>query len=489
MTDVMRTVVVVGAGCAGTLTAVDLMRRPGGPLRVVLVERDDAFGRGVAYSTADDGHLLNVAAERMSAFPDEPGHFAAWAAERLGPLPTGAYLPRRLYGDYLCDLLATAERDAPRGRCIERVRGEAVDVVPRGTASVSPGAAAARRACRPAASGVGASGVGAAGAGARGAATVVLADGRRIVADAVVLALGALPPAAPVGLPDDPRVVGTPWAPGALEGAAPGSTTLLVGSGLTAVDVALTCCGGDERSRVIAISRNGCLPYEQLPGLRTPVVPQVGPPSPEVATVARLEQWLKVHVARARRGGADWRDALDGVRPHAQTLWRSLPEAEQLRFLRERSRAWELRRHRMAPEIGERVRGLVRDGRLLVRAGRALGVRALPRTVELLVDDCGEVRTLRADRVVVCAGAGVDVANAGVPLLDALLSRGLVVSDAHGLGLRADADGAVIGRDGAARPWFHLLGPLRRGELWETTAVGEIRVQAQRAGAAVTQMH
>lgn len=467
MADVRRTVVVVGAGCAGTLTAVDLLRRPGGPLRVVLVERGDAFGRGVAYSTPDDRHLLNVAAERMSAFPDEPGHFAAWAAERLGPLAPGAYLPRRLYGDYLCDVLATAARDAPRGRCLERVRGEVVDVVPVGDAV---GTAGARGATTDA---------GAAGA----AAAVLLADGRTIAADAVVLALGALPPAAPVGLPDDPRVVGSPWAEGALDGAAPGSTTLLVGSGLTAVDVALTVCGGDDRHRVIAISRNGCLPHEQLPGLRAPVAPQDAPPSSGAATVARAERWLKVHVARARREGADWRDALDGVRPHVQTLWRSLPEAEQARFLRERSRAWELRRHRMAPEIGERVRGLVREGRLLVRAGRALGVRALPRTVELLIDDCGEVRTLRADRVVVCAGAGVDVANAGVPLLDALVARGLVVPDAHGLGLRADDEGALVGRDGTAQPWLRLLGPLRRGELWETTAVGEIRAQAQAAGA------
>lgn len=470
MADVMRTVVVVGAGCAGTLTAVDLLRRPGGPLRVVLVERSGRFGRGVAYATADDRHLLNVAAERMSALSGDPGHFAAWAADRLGPLPPGAYLPRRLYGDYLCDLLARAERDAPRGRSLERVAGEVVDVVP-GGADAAAGTTTA--AC----------GSAAATAGTGTTAAVVLADGRRIAADTVVLALGALPPAAPVGLPDDPRAIGAPWAPGALDGARPGATTLLVGAGLTAVDVALTVCGQGDRHRVIAISRSGCLPFEQLPGLRPPVAPQAAPPAPEVATVARLERWLKVHVARARRGGADWRDALDGVRPHAQALWRSLPEGEQRRFLRERSRAWELRRHRMAPEVGARVRGLVREGRLLVRAGRALGVRALPGTVELLVDDCGEMRTLRADRVVVCAGAGTDVAAAGVPLIDALLRRGVAAPDAHRLGLRAGEDGALIGADGAARPWLRLLGPLRRGELWETTAVGEIRVQAERTGA------
>ncbi|MBB4662267.1 FAD/NAD(P)-binding protein [Conexibacter arvalis] len=480
MTGVTRTVVVVGAGCAGTLTAVDLLRRPGGPLRVVLVERRGSFGPGVAYSTPDARHLLNVAAERMSAFPGDPGHFAAWAADRLGPLPAGAYLPRGLYGDYLRALLDDAERSAAPGRCLERVVGEAVDVVPGRGAALG----GSRGASRPMAGGA-VDGGAAGGAGAGGAvdgATVVLADGRAIAADAVVLALGGLPAAAPVALPDDPRVVGDPWAPGALAGAPPAATTLLIGSGLTAVDVAVACCGDDGRGRVVAISRGGCLPHEQLPGLRRPVPSADPPPAP--ATVERLERWLGVHVARARRAGADWRDALDGVRPHAQTLWRSLPDGERRRFVRERARAWEVRRHRMAPEVGGRVRELVGAGRLLVRAGRALAVRALPRTVELLVDDCGEMRTLRADRVVVCAGAGTDVARAGVPLVDALLRRGLASPDPLGLGLRASPEGALVGADGAVRPRLHLLGPLRRGELWETTAVGEIRVQAQVVSAA-----
>jgi len=133
------------------------------------------------------------------------------------------------------------------------------------------------------------------------------------------------------------------------------------------------------------------------------------------------------------------------------------------------------------------VRELVSGGRLLVRAGRVLAVRALPRTVELLVDDCGELRTLRGDRVVVCAGTGTDVRGAAgrVPLLGALLRRGLAVPDRHGLGLRATGEGALVARGGDADPRLRLLGPLRRGELWETTAVGEIRVQAQAVAAAL----
>ena len=219
-----------------------------------------------------------------------------------------------------------------------------------------------------------------------------------------MLALGALAPTPPVVLPDDPRVVADPWAEGAGARAAPAATTLLVGSGLTAVDVALSACAGGERARVVAISRGGCLPFDHLPGLREPAPAPALPGAP--ATVAWPSAWLRRHVRDAAAAGHDWRDAIDGLRPLVPRLWRMLPLDERRRFVDERARAWELRRHRMAPEVAADVRALLAGGRLIVRAGRVVGVRARAETVEVLVAAGGELRTLRADRVVVCAGPG-----------------------------------------------------------------------------------
>lgn len=442
-------VAIIGAGAAGTLTAANLLRADGPPLRVVLIERSGAFGPGVAYATHDERHLLNVVAERMSAFEEQPDHFCAWLRRR-GPVQPAAYVPRMLYGAYLRDLLADVCAAAP-GRRLERVTGEAVDVVP-----------------------------------AAAGATVVLADGRRIAADHVVLALGSPPSAAPVALPEDSRVVADPWAPSALAAAATerATTTLLLGSGLTAVDVALSSCGADERSRVVAISRGGCLPFDHLPGLRAPAPPPPLPGAP--ATVDSLERWFLRHARDMRSAGYDWRDVVDGVRPLVPRLWQALPVAEQRRFASERARAWELRRHRMAPAVAAQVRDLLVSGRLVVRAGRAVGVRTRAETVEVLVADAGdELRTLRADRVVACTGPGLDVRRAPSPLLRALLARGTASVDALGMGLRATPDGELVARDGRLQPRLHVLGPLRRGELWETTAMREIRAQAHALAAAL----
>ena len=84
-------VVVVGGGAAGTLVATHLVRSAtlrGTALEVDVLEPADRLGRGTAYGTTDDAHLLNVPASGMSALPENPGHFVAWR-RRAAPHPAG----------------------------------------------------------------------------------------------------------------------------------------------------------------------------------------------------------------------------------------------------------------------------------------------------------------------------------------------------------------------------------------------------------------
>jgi uncharacterized NAD(P)/FAD-binding protein YdhS len=73
---------IIGGGASGILTALHLQRSACPPGRLVIVEPGTDLGKGIAYSTTDIGHLLNVRAGRMSALPDDPGHFTDWAASR-----------------------------------------------------------------------------------------------------------------------------------------------------------------------------------------------------------------------------------------------------------------------------------------------------------------------------------------------------------------------------------------------------------------------
>ena len=73
-----RHVVIVGGGASGVLLACHLLPRLPDNIRVTLIEKNPAIGRGIAYGTADPAHLLNVRAANMSAFPDDPDHFWRW---------------------------------------------------------------------------------------------------------------------------------------------------------------------------------------------------------------------------------------------------------------------------------------------------------------------------------------------------------------------------------------------------------------------------
>ena len=124
------TVVIVGAGFSGLLTALHLAADPAGP-RVRLIERAGTFGRGAAYSTANPDHLLNVRVANMSAYPDQPDHFIKWLASRSGWSAHGGFVTRGIYGDYLQDLLREALETVGADRLLLE-QDEAVDVIPHG---------------------------------------------------------------------------------------------------------------------------------------------------------------------------------------------------------------------------------------------------------------------------------------------------------------------------------------------------------------------
>lgn len=396
-------VAVVGGGCSGVLVAREFLRASDD--RVVLIEPGEPGG-GVAYGFARPWHLLNSRAGAMSADPDDPGHFVRWA----GTTPE-AFRPRAEYGRYLRFVLDEAARAHP-GRL--RLR--------RATA-VGPDAA------------------------------VALDDGTVVAAEHVVLAAGG--PVAARQPVEHPNYVPDPWRPGALEALPTDRPVLLIGTGLTAVDVALTLTAGGRTAPVVAVSRRGLLPLTHTAAAVPPTVLSLD----DCGTLRDV-----VRAVRAAAGEAgDWRPVVDGLRPYLDELWTALTPAEQEAFLRHLARPWECHRHRMAPVVAARVAELRAAGLLEIRAG---GVAAWPGLADFAA-------------VVDCAGPGRLPGAAG-PLVGGLLAAGVARVGPHGLGLDIDPAGRLVGADGRAHDRLWLVGPLRRGARWETTAVPEIRAQARR---------
>lgn len=447
-------VVVVGAGFSGAVTAVQLLRRAEGPVHVVLVNESGRMARGLAYGTRSAQHLLNVPAGNMSALDGEPDdflHYCRWSAPQVQP---DSFVPRRAYGAYLEALLSAAEVSLKPGARLERVTGAVVHARPVGQGAV-----------------------------------VQLRDGRLWQADAVVLAFGHFAPRAPLSAEQlqalGPRWIADPWAPGALQGVGARDDVLLVGSGLTAVDVALGLADTGHRGRITCISRRGLAPqaHRASGGLAAQVDGQ--------ALAARLQgqptrqqlRALREAVRRHQAAGGDWRDVVGALRGHTPAWWRALPQAQRAQFLRHLRPHWEVLRHRCAPQAHAQFERLQQQGRLQLLAARlgAVAVDEAQGAVQLQLHPRGgkPAHACRVQHVVNCTGPTSDLRHSGSALLDDLQAQGLLARDALGLGLPVDAAYHPIGRGGGACGWLYYVGPLLKADAWEATAVPELRRHAR----------
>ncbi|HEU5149372.1 MAG TPA: FAD/NAD(P)-binding protein [Iamia sp.] len=427
-------IAIVGAGAAGTLLA-DALRRCRSGATVAVIGAGHPPGRGVAYSTTDEQHRMNVPVKRLSVDADGSDHLARWS----GADPS-EYIPRATYGAYLAEQLAASGADVidarvttlhPPPRAGDRMRREAV--------------------------------------GSDRQLRVGLGDGRVVRAGQVVLATGPPPGPGPVALPDHPRVLADPWAPELAERAGAAGDVLVLGTGLTMVDVALTATAAG--ASVTALSRHGWVPRAHPVHREEPIEPFPLPPGP--LTAARVRRMV---VVQGRTEPAGWPAAMDAARDRADDLWARLPEAEQAKLLRRGLSAWTVHRHRMAPAVAERFSSLARRGLIRVERGTIASVTADDGGVDVRTRD-GRCR--RAGLVVSCTGPSADVGRTTDPLLRHLLDTGIAALGPHRLGLAVDPCGRVRGPDGEVVPGLFTLGLLRKGTLFETTAVPEIRAQAQ----------
>ncbi|WP_169791698.1 FAD/NAD(P)-binding protein [Sandaracinus amylolyticus] len=444
-------VALIGGGFSGTLAAAHLVRlasQSDRALHVVIVDRQAAFGEGAAYRTADGRHLLNVPASNMSAWPDRREHFLAWARRRDPAVAPTDFLPRRLYGEYVRDTFFEVAAESAQDVTAEIVRAEVHDV--------------RRDADR---------------------WRLELDGGAPIDADAIVVATGHRPPECPIGdrwSGSRSRYIEDPWASLALSAIAPDEPVVLLGTGLTAIDVLLTITRSLREAPVVAISRRGLAPasHASVPVRAIDPSEWLDPLIDRGPTARTLVRELRAAIARAD----DWRAVIDGLRPHTARTWRALPEREAARLLRHARAYWEVRRHRVAPPVAAILHELESRGVFRTLAGRVLAARADDEGVTLDVRARGAVdpHSLRTAWIVNCTGPGSGARLAGAPGLGALIRAEHLELDGLGLGVRTDEHGRAREGD-RARGDLVVIGTLRKPDLWESTAVPELREQARDA--------
>jgi uncharacterized NAD(P)/FAD-binding protein YdhS len=372
----------------------------------------------------------------MSIDPETPDDFVKFAGSEAAP---HAFLGRALYGRYVTERFGAVVKSSPAK--LRLWRDEAVAVT-------------------------------------RDA--VVLRGGATLPAEAVLLATGIVPRVKHAYW--HARVVDA-WDECALATLPKEGRLLLLGSGLSALDVLAFLDAQGFSGEVTLISPRGLLPLAHEAEFQgaTPLPAAEAARAP--AAIGPLVRWVRGTIASAVAGGLPWQRAVDSLRPHVVRLYRALSSSDRASFVRHVRPYWDVFRHRAPADALERVDDWARAGRLRRVAGRVtIDPRADASAVTVAVviqERSGPSRRERFDAVVRCVGPALDVAEAATPLLQSLIDGGLAALAPNGLGIETTAEGRVVDARGEASARIFGLGAVRRACDWETTSVPDIARHAQ----------
>ena len=443
-----RQIVIVGGGFSGTALAIQLLRKGDANIAITLIEPRAQLAEGVAYSTQDPAHRINVPAAKMQLSESEKGDFDRWYRQQPAFLQDSAavwqdgsvYPQRRQFAAYLRDKLAHALNGA--------------------TASfrhVQDYAQAYR------------------------SGLLVTQQGLRIPVDQLVLAIShpaPLKPAVFQALSTDSNVIHNPWQDEGLHTLENNAEVAIIGTGLTMADVVASLVRQGHRGPIHAISRRGQLPRANLSGHYDDY--SLIPATPRPTTIRGWLKLIRENISIAARHQHPWQLVLDDVRRQAQAIWQQLSLEEQLRFYRHLRPWWDVHRYRIAPQVAAVLGECLASGQLQINAGRLLSAQHISGKLALtLRQRQGGNKTLLVDKVIVTTGPAHQQLIASQPLLTDLSAQDRITADPLGVGIAVNAHSQALSSTGTAHDDLFIVGPAARGRFGELMGLPQVAEHAE----------
>lgn len=438
-----QSVIIIGGGASGVILAAHLLRDPNPDLRVTLVERQGTFGQGLAYSAPNRDHRVNVPARGMSAIAEDRDHFWRWLQRREPGKHASSwvFVPRRLYGAYLADVLREAGEQVPGRLRVSTEEAQALHHTGNGV-------------------------------------EVVLGNGTSLVGRWAVLAVGhETQPARSKGI----AVRAGSQQDTALD---PDAEVMILGSGLSMVDAWVSLSEASHRGRITVVSRNGLLPqaHKDVPPLSIDAADV-----PFGTSLTYLARWFRDLVQVTEKQGGDWRSVVDGLRPYNQRLWQSWPQRKKRQFLRHVRPWWNIHRHRLPPDLHAGLVHAIKTGQVKLIAAEFVDIEKAGGAVKATIRRRAstDLEVFDVARVYDCGGVSVDVRASSNPLVRQLINEGAARPDDLSIGLDVDESSALVSADGKASQRIRVVGPLTRGRYFEIEAVPDIRLQCANLAASL----
>ena len=447
-----KRIIIVGGGLSGTLLALQLAGNKDAEI-IMLEKNPQMLGRGVAYNYDFTHQPLNVPASGMSLFPDQPNHFVEWLQQNafrynhlLSIVSPKTFVPRKIFGDYIVEHLQRAHHEQAGSF---QIRIDEVMSLKRNGAKLE----------------------------------ATLESGIKLEADHVVLALGNFPPGDL--FPENPEVLTAqgyfpnPWTDRVYSHLSGNEEILLVGTGLTAVDVVLGLKTRNFKGKISMLSRRGKLPLPH----------DLSQPAVEIADPGYLSprdafRWLTNEIRKRRN--TPWTSVMDGIRPHTQNIWKRWSWDEKKYFMRRLRQIWEVVRHRIPAQSSTILNDMVAAGQLHIGKAKINSAKIHANGIEVFWSDDNGNHSGVFQKVINCTGPESNYRKVKLPVLANLVDQGLLVNDPIGLGIMCTEEGQILDKNSQPVSGLWCMGPMRKAVLWETTAIRELRLQAKELANLVT---
>lgn len=453
----MKKIGIIGGGFTGTMTAVQLIEKSTAPCEIILINKRNTLNKGIAYNSYSDKHLLNVIAGKMSAYPDKPDHFLDWVMQKENfkqkdrTLIANAFLPRQVYGEYLYVIWEEAKKVAAS----KQIKISAIDsfVLDLNVSDKS--------------------------------VDLLLDNNLKLKLDYCVIATGN-------HIPRNPKIktmdfyksrnyFQNPWKIESVKNPHNALPILIIGNGLTMVDTVLALLEQGFKGDIYSISPNGfnILPHRHNGLKYSKLVEELR----DDLTIYELVKLVNKHIKTVREYGVSAEPIIDSLRPHTQKIWHSFSDAEKELFMSRLRHLWGVARHRIPLHSHDKIQQLRIDGKLHINSGKILDLTESKDSILVEYFDKKENNTkeITVSRVINCTGPETNLLNLDKSFLKNCLLKGILKQDKLKLGISADIDSyQVINSDGKPHRNLFTIGSNLKGELWESTAVNELRGQAEK---------
>lgn len=446
-------VTIVGGGFSGTMLAVHLACNSEQKLTINIIDREGLFARGIAYSPYSKNHLLNVKASKMSAFHRQPSHFTEWLKEHRSFIPdvnTGihdTYMPRYIYGKYLDSIWTEIKNNNKLHHEICELKTDLREIHLN-----------------------------------RQNVSVVLSNGDSIESDFCVVATGNMLPRNPqirsVDFYRSSNYFQNPWDLRSVTNTTEDMPVLILGNGLTMVDTVTGLQEHGYTNTIYSLSPNGfgILPHETSGFTYNDFIEEL----PDKARLNEVIHLFFKHKSKLKKAGISAQSLIESLRPVTGKIWKGLSTQEKRFFMSRFRHLWGVARHRIPLQTYNEIEKLKSIGRLQVISGKVIDMEETSNGVKVTYRDrkSKEEKHIKVQRVINCTGPDSDIKCQ--PFLDKLLKEGRITQDDLNLGINTDTETyETISADKSNNERLFAMGSLLRGMLWESTAVNELRQQAE----------